>query len=187
LEAGKMVKQSERKRIMEILMKEEDRFFENNEHDKALTISDLAIKIDPNDSRPWHNKGAVLFGKGKFKEALFEFDMSLRLKKTSNTLYMKSLCLFELKRYKETYICLSEAIEIEGRKKPRDKILLVTMLEMILEVTKHIKLPEEKNDSSNLDNIVERTLYKKKEPDFDKVTFVSEDGESWATIEKKRK
>ena len=190
-----MARQKERKKIMDLIIQEENKFFDNRDLDKSFLLSELATKIDPNDSRPWHNKGAVLFRRGKYIDAIYEFNMSLHTKRTSTTLYMKSLCLFELNLFKDAHDSLKEAIDIEKQSKEPDKILLGTMGTMITRLHEKM-MSKEKSDSklhrpNNLANPfvtgAEIEWAKKQGVDPSTQKFYLDDGESWIKIEKKKR
>ena len=43
---------------------------------EATVANDQAIKVDPNDARPYYNKGAALIALGKNDEAIVAYDQA---------------------------------------------------------------------------------------------------------------
>ena len=77
---------------------------EGNAHDKAgaLAAYEQAIRLDPNSSIAYHNKGNALNELKRYEEALIAYEQAIRLDPTDAvTYYNKGVALEKLKRYEE--------------------------------------------------------------------------------------
>jgi tetratricopeptide (TPR) repeat protein len=50
-----------------------------SKYDKAMEAFDYAIRLDPNDTTAWNDKGSALFQLGKYNESITCFDEAIRL------------------------------------------------------------------------------------------------------------
>ena len=64
--------------LKEIILKGNEHTYKE-EYNDAISCYDKAIKIDPNFSQAWNNKGLALYDLGRYEEAIECFDKALEL------------------------------------------------------------------------------------------------------------
>lgn len=71
-------------------------------YQEALECFDKAIKLSPNRSETWYNKGSALLKLGRYQEALECYDKSLKLNsKDPMNWFKKGMTLGNLKKNKK--------------------------------------------------------------------------------------
>lgn len=81
--------------------------------DEAIQCFDEIIKINPDDSQAWYNKGATLELLEKYREAIECFDQVHRINPNhSRAWVLKGLSLKKLGKRDESKLCLDKADQL---------------------------------------------------------------------------
>ena len=84
--------------------------------DRALSLSEQAIKMQPNYAAAWYRKGCVMGDFGRKSEATVAFDKALEIDpKYDNAWHGRGVILYELGRYREAITALDQALEIDPK------------------------------------------------------------------------
>ena len=85
-----------------------------NKNNQALHCFDLALQINPNQSKTWTKRGFLLLNRyGQFIEAINSFNKALKLNpEDKNALYFRAEAYFALKNYKKALISCDEYLKI---------------------------------------------------------------------------
>ena len=87
--------------------------FELERYEEALTSYDKVIKLNPDHSNAWTNKGATLNELERYEEALTSYDKAIELNPdNSNAWSNKGATLGNLERYEEALTSCNKAIEL---------------------------------------------------------------------------
>jgi len=89
-------------------------FFLNKQYPEAIEWYTKAIKAEPNDSTFYSNRSAAYMGVNKFKEALADAEMCIKIQpKWVKGFYRKGLALMSLGRYEEAAMAFRKGLEYE--------------------------------------------------------------------------
>ncbi len=75
---------------------------ENENAQKALTLLDEILQIDPISLQAYHHKSVALAGLERYKKALETIDIGLAIQETPLLLFRKAMILMEAKNYEES-------------------------------------------------------------------------------------
>jgi tetratricopeptide (TPR) repeat protein len=85
----------------------------NNDNDRALSFSESAVYLNPNNYYAWNCKGVALDTFGKKKDALKCFENSIKIcAKIDNVWYNKAAVLDDLNKKSEALIALDRSLEL---------------------------------------------------------------------------
>src|SRR6266849_6325310 len=83
-------------------------------YDQALAAYEQAIRLDPNVSTSYCNKGVILFILKRYDEALAAFERAIRLDPNlAPAYYNKGISLTELKHHEEALATFNQAIDLD--------------------------------------------------------------------------
>jgi tetratricopeptide (TPR) repeat protein len=86
----------------------------NKDYETALNYYNEALKIDPNITSIWNNKGLTLYYLGRYSESIECYDKALELDPNNTIAWCnKGNSLYKLKKYKESIECYNKALEID--------------------------------------------------------------------------
>lgn len=95
-----------------LLIDEGDRLLEEGSYLEAVRAYEEAIKIDPNISEAWNNKGYALDELGKYQEAIKAYNQALKINpNNSETINNKGVALFNLGKYQEALEFYDQVID----------------------------------------------------------------------------
>lgn len=95
------------------LFEEGYNFYNTKEYEKSIDSYDQIIKIDPNDSNVYNNKGNILFALRKKEEAIEFYDKAIEIdSKYANAYYNKGLALSSLRKKEEAEECYKNAVDL---------------------------------------------------------------------------
>jgi tetratricopeptide (TPR) repeat protein len=82
--------------------------------EEALAASEQALRLDPNDTSAWNNKGNALRVLQRYKEALAAYEQALRLDPNYALAWnYKGVTLFDLPRYQESMAAYEQALRLD--------------------------------------------------------------------------
>jgi tetratricopeptide (TPR) repeat protein len=82
-----------------------------NKYEEAVQTTDEGLKIYPNDSTLWNNKGSSLYNLGNYSEALKSYDMALSFDQNfTPSLIKKGDTLYKMGRFTDAVDAYSKAI-----------------------------------------------------------------------------
>lgn len=86
---------------------------ELGDYEDAIRAFDGAIKIDPEDKRPWSGKGLAFFKLDMYEDALGAFDEAIKIDPDDGELWLvKGVALQKLGRYEEALWSYDKGVEI---------------------------------------------------------------------------
>ncbi|MDK2790952.1 MAG: hypothetical protein PWP15_1461 [Methanothermococcus sp.] len=87
---------------------------DNKDYEPALKYYNEALKIDPNITSIWNNKGLTLHYLGRYSEAIECYNKALELDPNNTIAWCnKGSSLYELNKYIEAIKCYDKALEID--------------------------------------------------------------------------
>ena len=143
--------------------------FELERYEEALTSYDKVIKLNPDHSNAWTNKGATLNELERYEEALTSYDKAIELNPdNSNAWSNKGATFNNLERYEEALTSYDKAIELNSDDSGTwsNKGATLYNLERYEEaLTSYDKAIELNSDSSIA--LINKALLSSKKGDFD--------------------
>ncbi|AEA47589.1 tetratricopeptide repeat protein [Archaeoglobus veneficus] len=89
-------------------------YYRKGEYEKAMTLCNWALAVDPTYADAWNGKGAVLYKFGKYYEAIECFTKALKINpKFVNAWNNKGNALCRLGKYRDAIKCYNKALEID--------------------------------------------------------------------------
>jgi tetratricopeptide (TPR) repeat protein len=86
-------------------------------HEEAIASFEEVLKIQPDNSYAWNNRGVVLFKRGRLDEAIASFDKALKFKpKNADAFYNKACCYALQDDVEQTIENLQQAINLSPDK-----------------------------------------------------------------------
>jgi tetratricopeptide (TPR) repeat protein len=91
---------------------EGNKFYNNNEYDKAIQNYDKAIELNDKESKYYNSKGLTLKSLGNYNEAIVNFDKAIEKCKDAKFYINKGNALYSLAKYEEVLKCCELGIKI---------------------------------------------------------------------------
>jgi tetratricopeptide (TPR) repeat protein len=85
-------------------------------YEKAITIYESALAIQPEIDSVWHSRGILLANLGKYEEAIASYERALSIKPDDETLFHRGLALSRLGRYEEAIASYERGLAIKPDK-----------------------------------------------------------------------
>ena len=109
-----MAELDKNKDLIDQLSAEGDKYYDNEEYDKALESYNKILDIDPNNAEAYYNKGYTYYMLNQNDEALKDFDKAIKLDPDyANTYNGKGDVFYELEQYDEALINYDKAIALD--------------------------------------------------------------------------
>lgn len=84
------------------------------DQEQEMNCYDRALELDSSRPQIWHNRGYLYRQKGMFKDAILDYQESLRLRPQHiQTLLYKAIAHFLLEEFDDADKCLDEILEID--------------------------------------------------------------------------
>jgi tetratricopeptide (TPR) repeat protein len=98
---------------LQLMHENADHYFFNEEYENALQKYEEILKINPGDSKAWHNLGAAFFALGEYEDAIRSFSRSLKINLNPDTLFMKASALKNIGQIIDAVACYDTALNLE--------------------------------------------------------------------------